>query len=260
MHGVKRAALLEDRRVRRVEVFGLAVLDEAAAEGDDAALPVRDRKDHAIAEEIERVAVFGPAQEPRLDEERGLEVLAEHPLQCVARVGRPAEAEARDRRRIEAAARKIFARFLCARLLELGLEEGAGRLAHVVQRLGARRALAVLGQLVRDLQPGFLGERLDRLAESGAADAHRKADDVAVRAAAEAMIERLVLDHGEGRRLLVVERAQADILAPAPHELDVAAHDARKRDAISDFVEELRRVGHVRPLHQVPMITQRTTA
>ena len=47
------------------------------------------------------------------------------------------------------------------------------------------------------------------------------------------MIETLILVEGEGRRLFVVEGAQAEMLSPAPGELDAAADDIGQWDAIA---------------------------
>ncbi len=50
---VEIVALVKQRRFRRVQVFcGDIFLQRAAAEGDDTAADVRDRKHHAIAETI----------------------------------------------------------------------------------------------------------------------------------------------------------------------------------------------------------------
>ena len=66
---------------------------------------------------------------------------------------------------------------------------------------------------------------------------HDEVDGGAVRAAAEAVIEALVLDHVERGRLLLVERAQAQMLAAAPRQLDVAADDLDQRQAGLEFLE-----------------------
>jgi len=52
-----------------------------------------------------------------------------------------------------------------------------------------------------------------------------------MRAAAEAVIKALLLDHAEGRRLLVVKGAEADILSAALHEPHAPSHDVRERNA-----------------------------
>ena len=127
------------------------------------------------------------------------------------------------------------------------LEEGAGGLDGV--RAGsacALGALALLGGVgCGTRKPGLRApELLDRLGEARLSRLHDEADDVAMRAAAEAVIEALVLDDAEGRRLLVVKGTEADIFAPAPDELDPPADDFGERQALAQLVEEAGRKGH----------------
>src|SRR5207237_948777 len=78
-HGpaVERAALVEQRGVRGVEVFRLALADDAAAEGDRPAAAVADREHHPAAETIVRgAAVVGDPAQPRLVEQRLGEIAA----------------------------------------------------------------------------------------------------------------------------------------------------------------------------------------
>ena len=56
---VESAALVEERRVGRIEIFGLAVAEDAAAKGDDAAARVADREHQPAAEAV--VAVASPS-------------------------------------------------------------------------------------------------------------------------------------------------------------------------------------------------------
>ena len=66
---VEIVALVKQRRFRRVQVFGGDVLlQRAAAEGDDAAAHIRDRKHHAVAE-----TVVGHRDVVAADQEAGLD-------------------------------------------------------------------------------------------------------------------------------------------------------------------------------------------
>src|SRR5258708_26442013 len=51
------AALLEERRLGRVQVFGLAVSDHAPAEADHGAARTEDREHHTLAEAILALAL-----------------------------------------------------------------------------------------------------------------------------------------------------------------------------------------------------------
>ena len=108
----------------------------------------------------------------------------------------------------------------------------------------ARRARAPPAARCRHRQARLAGQPLDRLGKAQPLGLHDEADDVAMRAAAEAVEEALVLVDREGGRLLVVERAEAGMLAPAPHQLHPAGDHAGERDAAAQLVQELRRERH----------------
>src|SRR5690606_4024699 len=80
------------------------------------------------------------------------------------------------------------------------------------------------------------------------------ADRVAVRPAAKAVIEALLIVDGETRRLLVVERATGLPLAPRTLELGRTHDHARQRDPGAQLVEKLRRQ------HRVPRTAWRRAA
>jgi hypothetical protein len=73
-------------------------------------------------------------------------------------------------------------------------------------------------------------------------------------AAAEAVIEALLVVDREGRRLLVVERAEAGIFRPRPPlERDLAADDVAQTHARAQLVEEARGEGHGRSVDAAPL-------
>ena len=74
------------------------------------------------------------------------------------------------------------------------------------------------------------GERLDGLGEFEPVDLAHEVDDVAARAAAEAVVEALVAVHGEGGRALVVERAE-----PLP-----GAAGLLQRGVVADDLDDVR--------------------
>ena len=67
---VKRAALIEERCVRRIDIFrGVAVAHHASTETDDTAAPVADRENHPVTKKrIGRSTVIGPAQQATLQQ------------------------------------------------------------------------------------------------------------------------------------------------------------------------------------------------
>src|SRR6185369_3469427 len=90
----------------------------------------------------------------------------------------------------------------------------------------------------RHLQPGLAGELLDRVDEGQPAAIHQPADRVAMGGAPVAMIEALVVDDREARRLLRVERAKRLVLAPRLFQLQRAPDQPRERGSGAQLVEE----------------------
>ena len=144
---VKRRTFVEERRLRRIQIFRRRILlQRAAAEGDDAAAQIRDREHHAVAEAVERQrdVVAGNQQagfHHVLDRDA---VAAEMFLEREALVGRITETEFQLRRGIEGAVGKIAARFGAGARGKRGLEELRRQFHDVVQRLAPGVALLIL--------------------------------------------------------------------------------------------------------------------
>ena len=101
--------------------------------------------------------------------------------------------------------------------------------------------------------PGLGRELLDRIHERHAAIVGEEADRVAVRAAAEAMVEALVVVDGEARRLLVVERAARLPLAPGADQL----HRRRDHRAEASSERAVRRARRGRGSRNRPYAANR---
>ena len=95
------------------------------------------------------------------------------------------------------------------------------------------------------LQPGIAFEPGERVGKGQPVVIHHEAQAIAVRAAAEAVVESLVVVHREARRAFVVERAQPRKLATALHQLDRAPDQRRKHDARADGIGALAEGGGV---------------
>ncbi len=244
---VERCAFVEERRLRRVQIFrGSVLLQRAAAEGDDAGAQIGDREHHAVAEAVERQrdVVAGNQQagfHHVLDRNA---VRAEMFLEREALVGRVAEAEFQLRRGIEAAVGEIAARLGAGARGKRGLEELRRQLHDVVQRLAPGVAPFVFGRNLRQRHAGHLREPLDRFREADAFGFHDEIENAAVLLRGEIEPGLLLVVDEEGRRLLLVERREALELAPRAHELDAPADDFRNRKPGFQFVEELGREAH----------------
>ena len=76
---------------------------------------------------------------------------------------------------------------------------------------------------------------------------HQEADDVAMGATAEAMEKGLVVIDRERRRLFLVKRTEADMLAAAAGQANATPHHLAGRHTGANIVEKLRRQAHAPP-------------
>src|SRR5262249_5488077 len=216
-------------------------------EGDRASLRVANRKQEAAAEEVVAAAAgLTRARESDLDEQILTDRLAGHSRQQrVPAVRRIAEAEAARDLEINAAPLEILARAASGRVPEALAVEACGEGHHAPERL--ELAVGVWSALTRrgHFDAGPLGERPDGLRKREAIHAHQEAQRIAARAAAEAVEDAALGIHGERRRPLRVERAEALPVVARPlqaHELADQVHDVR---ACANLVEQrLGEPGH----------------
>ena len=197
---VEGAALVEERRVGRVQVLRLLPRgDGAGAEGDAAAAGVADREDDAVAEAVvglppscgqrrrarPRPACRGRSPCGQMVEERG------------AAVGRVADLEAVAGGRGEAAAVEVGARLGGAGGRELQAEELDRRLHRLGEALIRGGAGGGGGIALGHRHAGLGGEPLDGLDEAEVLGLAQEADGVALGVAAEAIVVALGLIHME---------------------------------------------------------------
>src|SRR5690606_9833661 len=91
---VELAPLVEDRRLRGVQVFRLAGAEDASAEADHVAARIADREHDPVAEPVVDAAALVANQEPGLEQLRDALLVPAEPLQHgIPRVGRVAQAE-----------------------------------------------------------------------------------------------------------------------------------------------------------------------
>ncbi len=241
---VELAALREQRRLRRVQVLGLALPDHPAAEADDLPAGVVDRKHDPVAKPVVTLAAVAGD-----DEADGFQhpvvVLGEHRGERLPPLGRVADAEAGGDGAGEPAVLEVGDRsraVLERRAVELG---GGEHQLRVVLRLDSARGLA-LALDARHREPGVAGELLDGLGERLAAVLHQEADRGAVRAAAEAVVELLGLAHRERGCLLAVEGAAGDVVGPGLLERHVPVDHVDDVDAGEQGLDEVGRNHGVR--------------
>ena len=170
------------------------------------------------------------------------------PARCcfsaLARIGGKADAEGALRGVRDLALVEIGAGGGAALAGELGLEEAGGELHDVDEaRARASRALRCPGRGAGSGTPASAGEALDGLGEGDALDLDQEGEDVAVLAAAEAVVAAAAVIGVEGGRLLAMERAAGPVVAlrrlrlpPVP--LHAPADHRGQRHAGADLVEK----------------------
>ena len=131
-----------------------------------------------------------------------------------AAVRREAKAEAGDGAVVEAAPTQIFQTGMAVGTAQFLLEEGAGHFHSVIERGGALGPFALFRGLDRHFQSGLTRQFFNCLGEAEMVGLHLEGDDVAMSAAAEAMIEALLLVDREAGRLFIVEGTQTHMLPP----------------------------------------------
>src|SRR3546814_4772207 len=88
---------------------------------------------------------------------------------------------------------------------------------HIMDILDGPRAFGFLRRSRRHLQPRLAGQILDRIHEVHAVMVRQPADGIAMRAAAKAVIEALVVIDGEAGRLLAMEGTACLVLRSEEH-------------------------------------------
>ena len=231
-------ALVEEGRVPGVEVLGLAVSHDPAAEGHEPPPGIVDGDGQAVAEEVDLGAALAAAGQPRLLQQLAGEVQApQMGHQRIPAVRGHPEARLGDEGAFVAPPVQVGPGLCMA--LQLALVEGLGGLQRRAQaglqvHFG-RRPLPALGQ-VDARGPGQL---LQGLGEGHALALHEPGEGVAVLAAAEAVVEAPVGHHLEAGAALRVEGAEAHVGRALLAQLHRLAHQGQQvrgvPDALDDF-------------------------
>ncbi len=229
---VEEALLLEDRRLRRVQVLGLAVRPERPpAESDRAAPLIAQDEEKTVAETVvrARLPVLSRLEEAGLDEQALGIGGQERPRERVPGVRRAAQRQPLRQVGGHVPFLQVLRR-LVAGLAQLLLVEAVGGGERVEELLPAVVA-GTAGHAARNRDAEARGERFDRLREIEPVHLPDEVDDVASGPATEAVVETLLPIHREGRRALVVEGTETLPGAPRLLQARVLAddlHDVRR--------------------------------
>src|SRR6202041_3783969 len=224
-----------------VQVFGLALIDDSAAETDDASARIPNGKHQPVAEAVVEAGRAFAAAGIAFDDHAQLQYLApilflrsEAVEEGVPGVGRVPQGEVRAGFRVDSTRAQVFP---CAGIVREVLLEKAGDLRHDAMQVGGAGVTRPQG-FARHLEARALREVRHGVEELHLLVLHEKADRGAMRAAAEAVVELLVRTDPEGRRLLVVERTAGLELAPRLLQRNPCADDLDDIGTGDDFVDE----------------------
>jgi hypothetical protein len=238
---VDERALVEQLRLGRVEVLGLvARRQRPRAEAEHVPLDVGEREHDPPAEAVDQARSLPPPhREPGGEQLRlGVAGAPRRGHDAVPRARREADTELAQHVLLEAALGQVGARrSRLGRLPQHAHEVRGGALEQRQQPLALAAPLGlarVLG-LTLELDARPLGQQLERTREVKPLGLHREAEDIAARAAAEAVVELLDRLDAERRRALVMERAQAGhAVRPSRLELCPRAHELDEIDRVAD--------------------------
>ena len=233
---VQQPRLLVDRCLGRVLVLRSVAVERATAEADRFAARVPDREHQPAAELVLQLLRAVHEREPGVDDVLARELLVLQVLaQRVVTVGRVAEREPPHDVAVVAAAAEVAARVPGLGRAEQQVTVEGDRFAdRVVQPLLALALLRERRVVVTERDPGARRESFDGFGEVEVLDLADERDRVAALLAAEAVEDAHFRIDRERRRLLAVERAQADEAAADALEPDVLA---RERDEVGDFAD-----------------------
>ncbi len=214
VQGKQATALVEDERVGGVEVFRLAVSENAAAERDYVSAQVDDRKHHAVEEAVHRAAVSSPEGDVGADGLLLREALIPEMVdEREPARRRKAEAEMADGLQRQRAAAQI----LHALPPHVGVENGvviAGGLPVELEHPPALRGHAVVGAAFGHLESRPVRQEAHRLKIIELLNLSDKRDNVPSHMAAEAVEGAVVGIDVKRRRLFSVERTQPHKVSP----------------------------------------------
>ena len=237
VEAIESRALVEQRRLARIEVLRQRLIEHPAAESDHFSRGTENRKNHPAEEFLVKplLAAFGDQAQPA-PLGCGDIFLPENPEQTGAGARCVADHESLRRGFIDSALLEIGPRLPT---LWMAAEQFAvierNALIHPVESF----ALAALlrGDPVAALHGDAvtLRDALDRFGKSQAVVVHQKVKNTAAGVAAETMIDAFFLAHGDRWRFFGVKRAQPQIIASGFFQRDEIGNHLDNGSSLSDL-------------------------
>ena len=222
-------ALVEDCRLRGVQIFRFSISHDTAAETDDPVVHVHDRKNDTIPEFIIHALSLIYIHKPGFPKKFvGDTLLFQIKIQVVAVFVGIAKAEASDRLIGEPPVFQVFHGLTAVLGPKLVIIVFGCHLVHVqdagTKILGPPLLLGVFFLRERDACP--LRQEFHGLREGIILVLLNKRKYVSTRPAAETVIHLLIRTHGKGGRFLIVEGAEPEVGASLPLEFYIFGNDA----------------------------------
>ena len=231
-----RVRLVVDQRFRAVDVFGLGVIQHAAAKGDDVAPQIKDGGHHPLPEQA-----VDPPGRTALEQTTGVQLLlivalvAQKLIQGLPVVGGIAQAEPDDGLVVQTAPSPVGTGLpgLLHSGVEAGMEKPCRLLVHGQDAAAHPAGLVVLLGL---RHPGPGRQHLDGFLCTDVVDFLDKPNGVSCRLTSKAIKALRVRIDVERRGFFAVEGAQAPVQPPLALELHIAAHQLHDVGAAGQFL------------------------
>ena len=231
-----RVRLVVDQRFRAVDVFGLGVIQHAAAKGNDVAPQIKNGGHDTLPEQA-----VDPPGRTALEQTAGIQLLlvvafvAQELVQGLPVVGGIAQPEPDDGLVVQAAPSPVGTGLpgLLHSGVEAGMEKPCRLLVHGQDAAAHPAGLVVLLGL---RHPGPGRQHLDGLRVVDAVDLFGKGNGIAAGPAAKAVKALGVRVDVKGGRFFTVERAQPAVQPPLALELHIAAHQLHDVGAAGQFL------------------------
>ena len=214
--GKEAAAFFIHHRVVGVQILGLAVIQHPAAEGDDVAPNVDDRKHHPVAEAVVQPAFFSPLHHIRRHQFLfGVTPVQQVVFQIIPPRQSVTQAEMPDGAWAELTAFQVFQSRPSLRLGEI-IEKVPGRQPVDFQHPVAQPQGLVVLSLLRHRHALHLGQKTDGVGVIQIFRLHHKGDGVSPYPAAKTIKGLVFRVNHKGRGLFPVEGAEALQVPPRP--------------------------------------------
>ena len=247
-------------RIRTVKVFWLAIPHDTTTKGHHAAPTIKYRKHHPATEPVIALspAIFGFDQKSGFDHQLFVDFFAlECGLQRTTIIGRKSQTEIGNGFVIQTASAEILQPFFAFGHAQHALKEHTGDFHHLIQGFGFLFAFLGFAGWFWHIHADLIGQHLNRLDKGQTTGIHHKADDVAMRTTAKAVIETFLVVDRKGGRFFRMERTQPGILPATLDQLHRRSDDIRQIDPCPQVVQKRLGKAHDCP---DPVILVRSSA